>query len=148
MSPGNKNAHADCPVRDVLDRVGDKWSVFVVATLRQGPKRFSELKRAIEGISQRMLTRTLRGLERDGLVSRTVYASVPPAVEYALTERGQTLLGPITALFEWAEANGRATQTARDRYDREHPAEPDDEERVLATPTRPARAGRPTTAAR
>lgn len=147
MLPGNKPAHGDCPVRDVLDRVGDKWSVFVVSTLREGPKRFSELKRAIDGISQRMLTRTLRGLERDGLVTRTVYASVPPTVEYALTDRGQTLLGPITALFEWAEANGRATQTARDRYDRAHPVEPDDEDRKVAAP-KPSRAGRPATAAR
>ena len=147
MSPGNKPAQRDCPVRDVLDRVGDKWSVFVVTTLREGPKRFSELKRAIEGISQRMLTRTLRGLERDGLVRRTVYASVPPAVEYALTDRGETLLGPITALFEWAEANGRATQTARDLYDSEHPADALDEDRAVAAP-RPARAGRPMNATR
>jgi DNA-binding HxlR family transcriptional regulator len=89
--------HEDCLARrEVLNRVGDKWSVFIVGTLGGGPQRFSELRRGIEGISQRMLTLTLRGLERDGLVTRTVYPSVPPRVEYALSKLGLSLLEPIT----------------------------------------------------
>jgi len=103
--------------RDVLDRVGDKWSVLLVALLTDRPRRFSDLRRSVEGISQRMLTRTLRALERDGLVARTVYPSVPPKVEYALTELGHTLLGPITALAEWAQGNRTTIQEARARYD-------------------------------
>lgn len=117
-SPSHTNACAEaCPVRDVLNRIGDKWSVFVVGTLRRGPRRFSELKRAIEGISQRMLTRTLRGLERDGLVSRTVTPTIPPRVDYELTPLGRTLLEPITALAVWAETHRTAVQEARERYD-------------------------------
>jgi DNA-binding HxlR family transcriptional regulator len=103
--------------REILDRVGDKWSVYVVAVLGEGPRRFSELKRMIEGISQRMLTLTLRGLERDGLVTRTVYPTVPPSVEYALTALGRTLLGPVTALARWAEKNRGRIQQARERFD-------------------------------
>lgn len=106
----------NCPTREVLDRVGDKWSVLVVALLGQRVHRFNELHRSIDGISQRMLTLTLRGLERDGLVTRTVYASVPPRVEYALTDLGQTLLEPICALAAWAERSRPAIQTARERY--------------------------------
>src|SRR5579863_4999857 len=86
MSPGNPKLHGgDCTAREILDRVGDKWSVYIVATLGKRPLRFSELRRAIDGISQRMLTLTLRGLERDGLVTRTVFATVPPRVDYGLT---------------------------------------------------------------
>jgi DNA-binding HxlR family transcriptional regulator len=106
-----------CPVREVLDRVGDKWSVFVVATLRHGPKRFSELRRTIEGISQRMLTLTLRGLERDGLVTRTVTPSIPPRVDYELTSLGTTLMVPLTALAHWAEEHRATIQASRERYD-------------------------------
>lgn len=117
-SPSHTPGHIDaCPVRDVLNRIGDKWSVFVVATLRRGPRRFSELRRTIEGISQRMLTRTLRGLERDGLVDRTVTPTIPPRVDYELTALGRTLLEPISALAVWAEANRGAVQEARARYD-------------------------------
>jgi DNA-binding HxlR family transcriptional regulator len=103
--------------RDVLDRVGDKWSVLLVALLTDGPRRFSDLRRSIEGISQRMLTHTLKALERDGLVTRTAYPTIPPKVEYALTELGRTLLGPITALAEWAQDNRATIQEARARYD-------------------------------
>ncbi|GII42407.1 winged helix-turn-helix transcriptional regulator [Planotetraspora phitsanulokensis] len=109
----------DCPIRDVLDRVGDKWSVLIVVLLGRRTHRFSELNRAIEGISQRMLTHTLRALARDGLVSRTVHASVPPRVDYELTELGRTLLGPLTALDEWANAHRDDIRAARERHDRE-----------------------------
>lgn len=105
-------------VREVLNRVGDKWSVLIVGLLQQGPLRFSELKRAIEGISQRMLTLTLRGLERDGLVTRTVFPSIPPRVDYALTPLGETLLEPVLALAAWAGEHREDIQAARDRFDR------------------------------
>lgn len=108
----------DCPIRDVLDRVGDKWSVLVVVLLGQRTHRFSELHRAIEGISQRMLTLTLRALVRDGLVARTVYASVPPRVDYELTDLGRTLLVPLAALREWADAHRDDIRAARERHDR------------------------------
>lgn len=108
----------DCPIRDVLDRVGDKWSVLVVVLLGQRTHRFSELHRAIEGISQRMLTLTLRALVRDGLVARTGYASVPPRVDYELTDLGRTLLVPLAALQEWADAHRDDIRAARERHDR------------------------------
>lgn len=111
-----------CPVREVLDRIGDKWSVLVVTLLGDGTRRFSELQRAIEGISQRMLTRTLRSLERDGLVNRTVYPTVPPRVDYELTDLGRTLLEPVAAVAAWAEENREAVQAARDRHDAATPA--------------------------
>jgi DNA-binding HxlR family transcriptional regulator len=111
--------HDRCPaVREVLDRVGDKWSVLVVGLLSEGPRRFSDLRRSIEGISQRMLTLTLRGLERDGLISRTVYPTIPPRVDYELTQLGGTLLEPILGLANWADANRERIQTARTRYDK------------------------------
>jgi DNA-binding HxlR family transcriptional regulator len=110
---------ADCPVREVLDRVGDKWSVLVIVLLGQRTHRFNELHRAIEGISQRMLTLTVRALERDGLVSRTVHASVPPRVDYELTELGRTLLVPLGALADWAGTHRGDIQAARDRHDRQ-----------------------------
>lgn len=121
MSPRNKALHRPeaCPaVREVLNRVGDKWSVQVIALLGGGPSRFSELRREIEGISQRMLTLTLRNLERDGLVSRTVFAEIPPRVEYELTKLGETLLEPIQGLAEWAAENRTAIQARREDYDR------------------------------
>jgi DNA-binding HxlR family transcriptional regulator len=103
MSPANKNVSADCMmIREVLSLVGDKWSVQVVAMLGEGPLRFSELRRSIEGISQRMLTLTLRGLERDGLVTRIVTPTVPPRVDYELTRLGRTLLEPVSGLVQWA----------------------------------------------
>lgn len=93
---------ADCPTRPILDRIGDRWTVLIVVILGDGEKRFSQLLRSIEGISQKMLTQTLRGLERDGLVRRTVYPEVPVRVEYALTDAGRTLLDPLQALQDWA----------------------------------------------
>src|SRR5215467_12313294 len=91
----------NCPTRHALDRIADKYTVLVMAFLQDRPRRFNELQRMIMGISQKVLTQTLRSLERDGLISRTVYAEVPPHVEYALTELGETLIGPLTALRDW-----------------------------------------------
>lgn len=110
-----------CQVREVLDRVGDKWSVYVIHMLGDGTMRFSELRRGIEGISQRMLTVTLRGLERDGLVSRKVYPVVPPRVDYALTPLGETLLETVCALFNWSEEHRADIDAARHRYDTRDP---------------------------
>lgn len=104
--------------REVLTRVGDKWSVLVVVLLGDGAKRFNELKRGIDGISQRMLTLTLRGLERDGLVTRTVFPTVPPRVEYALTPLGGTLLKTMSELANWADKNREVIERARAEFDR------------------------------
>jgi DNA-binding HxlR family transcriptional regulator len=101
----------------VLNRVGDKWSVLVIGLLGNGTQRFSELRRSIEGISQRMLTLTLRGLERDGLVTRTVFPTIPPRVDYELTKLGRTLLEPVRVLATWAEKHRQEIQDARDRFD-------------------------------
>src|SRR5256885_6364929 len=118
LIPSNLHVAEDCrAVSEVLARVGDKWTVLVVSTLGDGPKRFNELRRALGSISQRMLTLTLRGLERDGLVTRTVFPTIPPRVDYALTKMGRTLLEPIRALAEWSAENRLAIQQARDRYD-------------------------------
>jgi DNA-binding HxlR family transcriptional regulator len=108
----------DCrAVSSVLARVGDKWSVLIVNLLGDGPKRFNEIKRMVGGISQRMLTLTLRGLERDGLVTRTVFPTVPPRVDYQLTELGRSLWAPVEALGAWAHANQAEIAAARDRFD-------------------------------
>lgn len=112
-----KVTHDDCPVRDVLKRIGDKWSILVVAVLRDGPMRFNELRRSVDGISQRMLTLTLRSLERDGLVARTVTPSTPPRVDYRLTRSGRTLLDPVMALAAWAEKNRPVVRDARAKFD-------------------------------
>ena len=118
MSPGHRHVHGEClAVREVLNRVGDKWSVLVVSLLGDGTKRFSELRRMIEGISQRMLTLTLKGLERDGLITRTMYPTVPLRVEYELTKLGRSLLIPITGLGDWAGKNRERIQAAREKYD-------------------------------
>ena len=103
---------------EVLARVGDKWTVLVVSTLGAGPKRFNELRKALGSISQRMLTLTLRGLARDGLVTRTVFPTVPPRVEYALTRLGRSLLEPVSELGSWARKNRSAIQDARARFDK------------------------------
>jgi DNA-binding HxlR family transcriptional regulator len=107
-----------CPVRDVLDRIGDKWSVLVITLLGERPMRFMELKRSIDVISQRMLTRTLRGLERDGLISRTVQPVVPPRVDYKLTELGHGLQGILAELTAWAFSHTGDVATARTEFDR------------------------------
>jgi len=110
--------HADCRgVASVLSRVGDKWSVFVIMMLGDGPKRFNELKRMINGISQRMLTLTLRGLERDGLVTRTIFPTIPPRVDYELTDLGRGLQQPVMALGLWAKEHQAQIAAARTRFD-------------------------------
>jgi len=111
-------AESCLPVTEVLSRIGDKWSVLVVMYLGTGPWRFNEIRRAINGISQRMLTLTLRGLERDGLVTRTVFPTIPPRVDYELTELGHSLRAPIEALGRWAIANRPEVEAARQRFDR------------------------------
>lgn len=105
-----------CPTRDVLDRIGDRWSVLILSELEEGSRRFTVLRRAIPDISQRMLAQTLRHLEADGLVTRTVYPTIPPRVDYALTELGRSLMAPLRALVAWAEANHQAVRDARQRY--------------------------------
>jgi DNA-binding HxlR family transcriptional regulator len=106
-----------CPVRDVLDRVGDKWTILVLIALADSPRRFSQLQRAIPDISKRMLSQTLRTLERDGLVLRRVFATKPPSVEYRLTELGCTIFEPLTALVRWVERSHGAIHAARQHYD-------------------------------
>jgi DNA-binding HxlR family transcriptional regulator len=108
---------ADCPTRRILDRIGDRWTVLVVGVLADGEARFSELRRRIEGVSQKMLTQTLRGLERDGLVRRTVHPEVPVRVEYALTEAGRTLCEPLRALEQWSIEHLGEVSTSQEAYD-------------------------------
>ena len=116
--PGNLHAPEDCrAISEVLSRIGDKWTVLVVSTLGDGPKRFNELRHALGSISQRMLTLTLRALERDGLVTRTVFPTIPPRVVYELTRLGRSLLEPVNALGLWARKNRSAIQQARRRFD-------------------------------
>ena len=107
-------------ISDLLSRIGDKWSVLVVTTLGGGSRRFNELRREIPSVSQRMLTLTLRNLERDGLVSRAVTPSIPPRVDYDLTDLGRSLLGPLSALSGWALNNVGAIHAAQARYDLDH----------------------------
>src|SRR6266403_3818167 len=116
--PSNLHVPEDCrAVGEVLARVGDKWTVLVVTVLGDGRKRFNELRRALGSISQRMLTLTLRSLERDGLVTRTVFPTIPPRVDYALTELGRDLLNPVSALGAWAIRNQPKIARARERFD-------------------------------
>jgi len=129
LSPGHKDvtvedaaaqgfvSHACRRVTPVLNRVGDKWSMQVVMALGFGSRRFSELKREIDGISQRMLTLTLRGLERDGLISRHVTPTIPPRVDYELTELGTSLRGPVRALGRWANEHIDCIRAAQERFD-------------------------------
>jgi DNA-binding HxlR family transcriptional regulator len=107
----------DCPTRIVLDRVGDKWTVLVVSALADGTLRFTELRARVGGVAPKVLTQTLRALERDGILKRTVYAEVPPRVEYSLTRLGRSLATPIDAIQTWAETHVTAVLTARDKYD-------------------------------
>src|ERR1700730_15991769 len=109
----------DCrPVAEILSRIGDKWSVMLVMELHTGKKRFSELRRTLHGISQKMLTTSLRGLERDGFITRTIHPTIPPKVEYQLTDLGRELAVPVRALGEWATQNRDRVLAARDRFDR------------------------------
>ncbi len=109
--------NARCPIRDLLDRIGDKWSVLLLSSLEAGPMRFGALRRAIPDISQRMLTETLRHLQRDGLISRSVFATTPPSVEYALTDMGSSLLGPLGQLVDWSAAHHGQVRSARAQFD-------------------------------
>ncbi len=106
-----------CPVRDVLDRIGEKWSTLVLVTLANGPHRFSAVQRAIPDISKRMLTQTLRDLGRDGLIARAVFPTKPPSVEYRMTPLGETILEPLAVLVGWADRNHAAIRNARSAYD-------------------------------
>jgi DNA-binding HxlR family transcriptional regulator len=116
--PRSLHEPEDCrAVSEVLSRVGDKWTVLVVSTLGDGPKRFNELRKALGSISQRMLTLTLRGLERDGLVTRTVFPTIPPRVDYELTKLGRSLLEPVSELSLWARRNRAAIVEARVKFD-------------------------------
>ena len=116
--PSNLHVPEDCrAVSEVLSRVGDKWTILVVSELGHGPKRFNEIRRALGSISQRMLTLTLRGLERDGLVTRTVFPTIPPRVDYELTRLGRSLLEPVSGIGLWARQNRAAIHEARVRFD-------------------------------
>ena len=121
--PPNAHLQSDCRgVASILARVGDKWSVFVIMLLGGGPRRFNEIKRMVGGISQRMLTLTLRGLERDGLVTRTVFPTIPPRVDYELTDLGRGLWTPVEALGMWAREHQVEIEDARARFDRRNEA--------------------------
>jgi DNA-binding HxlR family transcriptional regulator len=118
MRPSKRHLSENCQaVSQVLNRVGDKWSVLVVSILGKGPMRFNELKRTVNGVSQRMLTLTLRALERDGLVTRTVFPSVPPRVDYELTALGRSLLVPVSALAAWAIDHRTNIESAQRKFD-------------------------------
>jgi DNA-binding HxlR family transcriptional regulator len=127
-------------VSETLARIGDKWTVLVVELLcgEAGPMRFNEIRRTIGNISQRMLTLTLRGLERDGLVTRTVYPTVPPRVDYELTKLGHTLRGPLVAVAEWARANRPAIDAARKIFDTTSTASPSSRQLRRRAPALPA----------
>jgi DNA-binding HxlR family transcriptional regulator len=116
--PPQPHLDSDCRgVASILARVGDKWSVFVIMMLASGPRRFNEIKRMVGGISQRMLTLTLRGLERDGLVTRTVFPTIPPRVDYELTDLGRGLSQPVEALGKWAYEHQAEIERARAKFD-------------------------------
>jgi DNA-binding HxlR family transcriptional regulator len=120
---GSASELSPCRAREVLQRVGDKWSMYVIDLLGQGTMRFSELHRSIDGITARMLTVTLRGLERDGIVTRTIHPVIPPRVEYDLTPMGQTLLNAIGQLVTWADSHLPEISAAQAAYDARRPAE-------------------------
>ena len=121
LAPGSEDCRA---VSSVLARVGDKWSVLIIVLLGNGPKRFSEIKRLVGGISQRMLTLTLRGLERDGLVNRTQFPTIPPRVDYELTELGRSLWEAVKPLGEWAQGHVQHITRARAAFDKKNIAQP------------------------
>ena len=110
------DVNADCPIRDVLDRIGDKWSTLVLHALSDGKRRFSELRRDIPDLSQRMLAQTLRRLEQDGYLTRTVYPTVPPRVEYELTEMGSSLLERVNSIVAWAKEHHARIRASRTKY--------------------------------
>jgi DNA-binding HxlR family transcriptional regulator len=122
----NGRDHGNCAaVNEILSTIGDKWTVLIVMTLSNGPMRFNKIRRAVGDISQRMLTLTLRGLERKGLATRTVYPTVPPRVDYALTELGKTLIQPIKAVAEWAIEHREEVEDAQSNFDAAKAAVPD-----------------------
>jgi DNA-binding HxlR family transcriptional regulator len=121
LDPCGKDEHPDCGIRDVLSRVGDKWSVLVIVELASGVRRFRELQRAIDGISQRMLTLTVRRLERDGLVTRTVYPTVPAQVTYELTATGSSLTHLVKQLADWSLEHRESIGRSRADYDALNP---------------------------
>jgi DNA-binding HxlR family transcriptional regulator len=112
-----------CPSRVIFQRIGDKWASLVIQVLAEGPMRFSELRKMVHVVTPKVLTQTLRSLERDGLITRKIYAQVPPRVDYALTDLGRSLLGPLGLLRVWAETNVPAIMDARDAYDEVRDAE-------------------------
>ncbi|MGC2775780.1 MAG: helix-turn-helix domain-containing protein [Bradyrhizobium sp.] len=114
---------ADCPTRQILDRVGDKWAVLILILLRNDPLRFNQLRRAIEGISQKMLSQVLKSLERDGLVRRRAVATVPVTVEYSITPLGLTLAAAVDPLRDWAEHHLKDVTAAQRRYDSQRQSE-------------------------
>ncbi|WP_189644501.1 helix-turn-helix domain-containing protein [Mesorhizobium sp. M9A.F.Ca.ET.002.03.1.2] len=121
MIPRHPHRTEDCrAISEILQRVGDKWTVLVVGKLGDGSMRFNELRSAVGGISQKMLTTTLRGLERDGFVTRTVFPTIPPRVDYELTDLGYELLVPVGALGEWARKNTERVKVAREKFDSMH----------------------------
>jgi DNA-binding HxlR family transcriptional regulator len=129
MPPGAEaQMLAKCPVRDVLDRIGDKWSVLILKNLEAGPRRFGALRRMIGDISQRMLTQTLRELQRDGLIQRTVYPTVPPSVDYRLTKLGQSLMDPLEQLVQWSDRHHAKIHKARATFDSSAPGGADSHE--------------------
>jgi DNA-binding HxlR family transcriptional regulator len=120
MARGKYNVYAaQCPTRQALDRIADRWTALIVGLLAQRPHRFGELGRSIDGISHKVLVQTLRSLERDGLVLRQPLATNPPTVEYSLTALGQSLVGPLASIRDWAEKHIEELQAARDTYSRE-----------------------------
>jgi DNA-binding HxlR family transcriptional regulator len=124
MARGKYNVYAgQCPTRQALDRIADKWTALIVGLLAERTHRFGELRRSIEGISHKVLVQTLRSLERDGLVHREPLPTNPPTVEYSLTPLGRTLVAPLASIRDWAEQHIEQLQAARDAYTREHPAE-------------------------
>jgi DNA-binding HxlR family transcriptional regulator len=111
---------ADCPTRQILDRVGDKWAVLILLLLREQPVRFNQLRRSIEGISQKMLSQVLKSLERDGLIRRRAIATVPVTVEYSITPLGATLAAAVDPLRDWAEGHLKEVLASQRRYDAQH----------------------------
>ncbi|MGF1910891.1 helix-turn-helix transcriptional regulator [Vibrio kasasachensis] len=113
-----RSRNIECPIRLALDRIADKWTVLIVVSLMQETKRFGELRKDIEGISQKMLTQTLRGMERDGLVNRKIYPVIPPKVEYSLTESGKSLIPILLDIRDWSQINAESIFLSRREYDK------------------------------